>query len=101
MSDGYVIEGDAGSISVVRGALTGIVRRAAESVDGARVRGRRGVEIRLADATAQVELSLAAPYGIVLPALARSVQERVADALAAMCALTATVDVAVEELDGP
>ena len=101
MSDGYVIQGEAGSISVGRGTLAAIVRRAAESVEGARVRGRRGVEIRLTDGTAQVELSLAAPFGAVLPDLARSVQERVVDALGAMCALSAGVDVAVEELDGP
>ena len=101
MSDGYVIEGDAGSISVGRGTLAAIVRRAAESVEGARVRGRRGVEIRVNDGTAEVELALAAPYGAVLPELARNVQERVADALSAMCALSAAVDVAVEELDGP
>jgi uncharacterized alkaline shock family protein YloU len=101
MSDGYVIEGNSGSIAIGRAALASIVRRAAESVDGARVRGRRGLEIQVEDATAQVELTLAAPYGAVLPELAREVQERVVAALGTMCSLTVAVDVAVEELDGP
>jgi uncharacterized alkaline shock family protein YloU len=101
MSDAYVLPGPGGSITVSRGALALIVRRAAESVAGARVRGRRGLELRVDGGSAQVELALAAPYGVVLPGLARAVQERVAAALATMCALTASVDVAVEELDGP
>jgi uncharacterized alkaline shock family protein YloU len=100
MSDGYVLQGAGGSISIGRGALAAIVRRAAESVEGARVR-RRGLELRVDDDRARVELALAAPYGAVLPQLAREVQERVAAALATMCALTAAVDVAVEELEGP
>jgi uncharacterized alkaline shock family protein YloU len=101
MSDGYVLQGAGGSISIGRGALAAIVRRAAESVEGARVRGRRGLELRIDDGSAQVELALAAPYGVALPQLAREVQERVAAALATMCGLTAAVDVAVEELEGP
>jgi uncharacterized alkaline shock family protein YloU len=101
MSDGYVLRDAGGSISIAPGVLAAIVRRAAESVDGARVRRRRGLEIRVDDTTTQVELALAAPYGVVLPDLARAVQERVAAALATMCALTAAVDVAVEELEGP
>jgi uncharacterized alkaline shock family protein YloU len=98
MSDGYVLRAADGSISVTPGALASIVRRAAESVDGARVRRRRGLEVRVADGNAQVELALAAPYGVVLPDLARAVQERVADALASMCALSVAVDVTIEEL---
>jgi uncharacterized alkaline shock family protein YloU len=101
MSDGYLLRGADGSISVTPAALAAIVRRAAESVDGARVRRRRGLEVRIEGDTARIELELAAPYGEVLPDLARTVQERVADSLGTMCALRATVDVAVEELDGP
>ena len=101
MSDGYVLDAAGGSISVTPGALATIVRRAAESVDGARIRRRRGLEIRVDGATAQVELGLAAAYGAVLPDLAREVQERVAGALGTMCALSAAVDVTIEELDGP
>jgi uncharacterized alkaline shock family protein YloU len=101
MTDGYVLHGAGGSISVAPGPLATIVRRAAESVDGARIRRRRGLEIRVDDATAQVEIELAAAYGLVLPDLAREVQERVAGALAAMCSLSAAVDVTIEELDSP
>jgi uncharacterized alkaline shock family protein YloU len=102
VSDGYVLRDAGDSISIEPGVLATIVQRAAESVEGARVRRRRrGVDVSVEDSAARVELSLAAPSGAVLPELARTVQERVAAALATMCGLTASVDVAVEELDGP
>ena len=45
MSDGYVLREDGGSIDVTAGALAQIVQRAAESVEGARVRRpRRGLD---------------------------------------------------------
>ena len=100
MSDGYAIDGAGGSISVTPGALAAIVRRAAESVDGARIRRRRGLEVRVDDSRAHVELELAAEYGLVLPDLAREVQERIASALSSMCGISASVDVTIEELDG-
>jgi uncharacterized alkaline shock family protein YloU len=100
MSDGHVLHAAGGSISVTPGALAAIVRRAAESVQGARIRRRRSLEVRVDDTTAYVELGLAAEYGVVLPELAREVQERVAGALSSMCALSASVDVTIEELDG-
>jgi uncharacterized alkaline shock family protein YloU len=102
MSDGHLVREAAGTISITPGALTSIVHRAAESVEGTRVRRRRrGLEIAVADGTARVELSLAAPYGAILPDLARAVQERVADTLAAMCEVRVeAVDVTVDELTG-
>ena len=102
MSDGYVLREDGGSIEVTPGALAQIVQRAVESVDGARVRRpRRGLDLRLDDSRAHVELELAARYGVVLPDLARDVQERVAEALTAMVDLdVAAVDVSIEELEG-
>jgi len=102
MSDGYVLRDDGGSINVTPGALAQIVQRAAESVDGARVRRpRRGLDLRLDDGRARVELELAARYGAVLPDLARDVQERVAEALATMVDLDVeAVDVSIEELEG-
>ena len=102
MSDGYVLREDGGSIDVTAGALAQIVQRAAESVDGARVRRpRRGLDLRLDDGRARVELELAARYGAVLPDLARDVQERVAEALATMVDLDVeAVDVSIEELEG-
>ena len=102
MSDGYVLREDGGSIDITAGALAQIVQRAAESVEGARVRRpRRGLDLRLEDGRARVELELAVRYGIVLPDLARDVQARVADALTAMVDLDVeAVDVSVEELEG-
>jgi uncharacterized alkaline shock family protein YloU len=102
MSDGYVLRESGGSITVEPGVLATIVQQAAESVGGARLRRRRrGLDVRVEEAAAHVELELTAPYGAVLPGLAREVQERIAAELRTMCGLSATVDVSVEELEGP
>jgi uncharacterized alkaline shock family protein YloU len=75
--------------------------RAAERADGARVRRpRRGLELELENGHVRVELELAARFGVVLPDLAREVQERVSGALGEMCGLVVdAVDVSVEELE--
>jgi uncharacterized alkaline shock family protein YloU len=88
-------------VKVTDGALTQIVVRAAEAVDGARVRRpRRKVEVEIADGVARVELELAVAYGKVLPEVARAVQREVADALSRMCDVAVdAVDVSVEELE--
>jgi uncharacterized alkaline shock family protein YloU len=101
MSDGLTIPSDGGTISVTPAALSAVVVRAAESVDGVRVRRpKRGVEVEIAGETARVELELAARYGVVLPDAAQDAQGRVSDALARMCGLaTSTVDVNFEELE--
>jgi uncharacterized alkaline shock family protein YloU len=101
MSDDFVLREDGGSIEVTAGALAQIVQRAVESVDGARVRRpRRGLDLRLADGRARVDLELAVRYGIVLPDLARDVQERVTEALSTMVELEVeAVDVSIEELE--
>jgi uncharacterized alkaline shock family protein YloU len=97
----HVIENDAGRIEITPGALAQIVVKATERVDGARVRRpRRGLEIAVDGGRVRVELELAAQFGVVLPELARDVQEHVAGALQGMCGLTVdAVDVSVEELD--
>ena len=102
MSDGYVLREDGGSIDVTAGALAQIVQRAAESVEGARVRRpRRGLDLRLEDGRARVELELAVRYGVILPEAAREVQARVAEALEAMVDVDVeAVDVSIEELEG-
>jgi uncharacterized alkaline shock family protein YloU len=102
MSDGHVLREDAGTISITPAALERLVQRAAEGVEGARLRRRRrALEIRVADGAATVDVALSAPYGVVLPELAQAVQEQVTDALAAMCGLRVeAVDVTVEELVG-
>jgi uncharacterized alkaline shock family protein YloU len=92
-----LLEQDGGTVSIADATLQQLVVRAAESVDGARVR-RRGLDLAVADGRARVALDLAAPYGVVLPELARAVQEQVAAVLHEMCDLEASVDVAVEEL---
>jgi uncharacterized alkaline shock family protein YloU len=55
---------------------------------------KRGVELE----DESVAVSLAARYGVVLPDLARDVQQRVADALATMCDLDMRVDISVDEI---
>jgi uncharacterized alkaline shock family protein YloU len=85
----HVIDG----ITITDSALAQIVSAAAEQVDGVRVR-RRGIAFE----DERLSVSLAAPYGTVLPQLAREVQERVAGALSSMCELQVGVDVSVDEL---
>ena len=97
----YVVAGDRGTITVTASALGELVVRAAESVSGAEVRrGRRRLEIDVAEARAHVRLELSARYGVVLPRLARDVQERVADALSSMCRVEVdAIDVSVETVE--
>jgi uncharacterized alkaline shock family protein YloU len=97
----YVVSGTRGSITVTPSVLAELVVRAAESVDGAEVRrGRRRLEIDVEDGRAHVRLELAARYGVVLPQLAREVQNRVADALESMCGVEIDgVDVSVEAVE--
>ena len=97
----HELTGPGGTITITPAALTQIVVRAAERADGARVRRpRRGLGIELENGHAQVELELAARFGLVLPDLAREVQERVSGALEGMCGLVVdSVDVSVEELE--
>ena len=85
----HVIDG----ITITDGALAQIVSTAAEQVDGVRVR-RRGIAFE----DGRVSVSLASPYGIVLPQVAREVQDRIAGALSSMCELEVAVDVSVDEL---
>jgi uncharacterized alkaline shock family protein YloU len=96
----YQVTRAQGTITVTPSALAGLVANAAESVDGAEVRrGRRRLEIDIGEGTARVRLELIARYGVVLPDLARAVQERVADALTKMCSVRVdSVDISVEEI---
>jgi uncharacterized alkaline shock family protein YloU len=97
----YVVEGVRGSITVTPSVLAALVVRAAEAVDGAEVRrGRRRLDIDVADGRARVRLELSARYGVVLPQLARDVQERVAEALTSMCRVEIDgIDVSVEAVE--
>ena len=88
-------------VRITDAALTQIVVRAAEAVDGVRVRrARRHVEVEVAAGHARVDIELAIAYGRVLPDVAREVQREIACALERMCGLKVdAVDVSVEELD--
>lgn len=90
-----------GSVTVSPAALSQLVVQAAETVSGAQVRrGRRRLDVDVADGHARVRMELSAPYGVVLPRLVRKVQERVADALATMCGVEVdAVDVSVEAVE--
>ncbi len=96
-----VVSEPAGTITVTPPALAGLVIQAAESVDGVQVRrGRRRLDVNIALGEASVRLELTARYGLVLPEVVREVQQRVADALATMCAVRiGSVDVSVEEVE--
>jgi uncharacterized alkaline shock family protein YloU len=88
-----------GTVSITSSALGKAVAAAAETVDGVRVRKpRRGIDLTVGGGRAHVSLVLAARHGVVLPDVARSVQERVAAALGATIGLRSTVDVTVEEI---
>jgi len=97
----YVAPGERGSVTVTSAALTELVVRAAESVSGVEVRrGRRRLEVEDAGTRARVRLQLSARYGVVLPQLAREVQEEVAAALESMCGVEVdAVDVSVEAVE--
>jgi uncharacterized alkaline shock family protein YloU len=96
-----LVQENGGSVRVSEVALTQIISRAVASVEGARLRkGRRRLGVELEGGRARAGLQVAVRYGYVLPEVARAVQERVADALAAMCdAEVEAVDVTIEELD--
>jgi uncharacterized alkaline shock family protein YloU len=100
VTEPLVFRGPDGTVTVTAGALTELVARAARSVDGARVRRpKRSIEIQHESGRASVELELGARYGVALPELARTVQERVAGALAQVSGLEVErVDVVLEEV---
>jgi uncharacterized alkaline shock family protein YloU len=97
----FVVTTSHGAITVTPAALTELVVHAAESVEGAEVRrGRRHLDVDVENGRAHVRLELEAPYGVVLPKLARAVQERVAQALTTMCRVEIdAVDVSVEAIE--
>jgi uncharacterized alkaline shock family protein YloU len=90
-----VLTSASGTVTVPDGVLVGIAARAAESVDGLRVRRRRTIDLE----ARAVRLSVAVRRGEPLLALAERAQDEVAAALQAMCGIDATVEIAIGELE--
>ena len=89
-----VFESGSGTITVPDSALLQIAVRAAESVDGVRVRRKRTVDVE----GKAVRLEVAVHGNEPLVAAGEAVQRAVGGALATMCGLDLAVDVAIEEL---
>jgi uncharacterized alkaline shock family protein YloU len=90
-----VVESEQGTITVPDGVLVGIAVRAAERVEGIRVRRRRTIDVD----EGVVRLAVAARRGEPLLDLATRAQEHVASALKEMCGIDARVEIAVGELE--
>jgi uncharacterized alkaline shock family protein YloU len=89
-----VLTGPHGAITVPDSVLLGIATRAAEDVEGLRVRRKRSVDVE----ARVVRLELSARRGEPLVAQGERAQEAVAAALKQTCDLDVAVDVAFEEL---
>ena len=89
-----------GAIEISDGALSQLVLRAAGRIEGARIRRpRRGLQVHVTDGRARVSLEITVDRGVVLPEVARAIQESVAGALENMCGLeVGAVDVSIEGL---
>jgi uncharacterized alkaline shock family protein YloU len=94
VTDPLVVTEDGGTITISGDVVDRIVRRAAEAVDGVKVR-RRGIDVK----KGRVAVELDVRYGEVLAAVGDDVQARIAESLRASCGLDpAAVDVSIEEL---
>jgi uncharacterized alkaline shock family protein YloU len=89
-----VLTNEAGTVTVPDDVVVRIAVRAAESVEGIRVRRRRVVDLE----HRQVRLSVSASRGEPLVGLAERVQEAVAAMLKDMCGIDTRVDVSVGEI---
>jgi uncharacterized alkaline shock family protein YloU len=100
VTEPLVLSGQAGTITVAAIALDRVVVHAAESVEGVRVRRpKRSVDVAHRAGLASVSFKLAIEQGVPVPELARTVQKRVADAVAATTGVDVErVDVTVAEI---
>jgi uncharacterized alkaline shock family protein YloU len=100
VTEPLVLSGQAGTVTVAAVALDRLVVHAAESVEGARVRRpKRSVDVAHRAGLASVSFELAIEQGVPVPKLARTVQKRVADAIAATTGFDVErVDVTVAEI---
>jgi uncharacterized alkaline shock family protein YloU len=83
-----------GTVTVPDAVLAEIAARAAESVDGVRVRRRRTVDVE----AGLVRLAVAVRKGEPIFDLASSAQDAIATALQTMCGIDPKVEIAVGEL---
>ncbi len=90
-----VVTNSHGTITVPEGVLVGLAVRAAERVEGVKVRRKRAVDIE----NRVVRLSVSARRGEPLVELAQRAQDEVASAFLAICGIEATVDIAIGELE--
>jgi hypothetical protein len=100
VTEPLVFRGPEGSITVTGPALARLVARAAQSVEGARVRRpKRAVEVGRHDGRVTASVELAVRQGVPIPALALDVQRRVGEALARLSGLEVErVDVEIGEV---
>jgi uncharacterized alkaline shock family protein YloU len=89
-----VFESGSGTVTVPDSALVQIAVRAAESVEGIRVRRKRSVDAEGRIARLEVSVHGNEP----LTGAGEAVQLAVSRALATMCGIDVAVDVAIEEL---
>jgi uncharacterized alkaline shock family protein YloU len=89
-----VVRNENGTITVPDSVLVQVAARAAEQVEGVRVRRKRSVDVE----GRVVRLEVAAERGEPLAARGEQVQESVAGAFETMCGLEVTVEVVFEEL---
>jgi uncharacterized alkaline shock family protein YloU len=89
-----VLTNDLGTVTVPDTVLAAIAVRAAETVDGVKVRRRRTVDVE----AGTIRLAVAVRRGVPIVERAMLAQDEVAGALKAMCGIDAQVDVAVGEL---
>jgi uncharacterized alkaline shock family protein YloU len=94
VTDALVVTEAGGTITIAGEVVDRIVRRAAEEVDGVKVR-RRGLDVR----DGRVTVPLTVRYGAVLAEVGEQVQNRIADSLRSSCGVDpSAVDVSIEEL---
>jgi uncharacterized alkaline shock family protein YloU len=94
VTDALVVTEPGGTITIAGEVVDRIVRRAAEEVDGVKVR-RRGLDVK----DGRVTVPLTVRYGAVLAEVGEQVQNRIADSLRSSCGVDpSAVDVSIEEL---
>jgi len=92
-----------GQASISTEILARYAADAAGEVEGVRsLAGRRGVKVGEQDGVVRVELHLAVDWGASIPAVARTVQDRVREYLGRMADVEPeVVDVTIDEVGAP